>query len=273
MPAKNTSTKTVVPKKISVDLRVVLVRPLYERNVGACSRAMSNMGFEKLILISPQCELTYEAQQAAATGQNALQNKVIYNSWDEFFHKEPEGIRISTSARDGRGRLSKDLSSTLKTVAKKLPQFKKSSAAVVHLIFGPEDWGLSAEDLKYSHFCCSIPTYGENTSLNLAQAVMLSLFIVRQSLGGTRAKLDGDVANRKEIATHEIFPDKTLKTWLTEMGFDLSKPKMNVHTVMRRLLLQNMPTRKELNILEIVLQQSLRKLRLYNELTKTKKHP
>ena len=51
------------------DVRVVLVRPIYERNIGAASRAMANMGFKQLILIDPKCELTYEAQQAAATAQ------------------------------------------------------------------------------------------------------------------------------------------------------------------------------------------------------------
>lgn len=265
----------------AIDLRVVLVRSIYERNIGSSSRAMSNMGFDKLILIAPQCEITYEAQQSAATGQTALQNRTVYQSWDEFFASEPESIRISTSARDGRGRQSKDLALTLKKLLKSAPQFQnrqtqarrtKLKPVVVHLFFGPEDWGLSADDLKYSHFCCSIPTYGENTSLNLAQAVMLALFIVRQTWGGERMKLDGEVKNRRDSLGPDVFPEQTLIAWLTEMGFDLSKPKTNVHTVLRRLLLQNTPTKKELNILEIVLQQSLRKLRLYNQI-KSKKRP
>ncbi len=255
-----------------IDLRIVLVRPIYERNVGACSRAMSNMGLEKLILIQPQCEFTIEAQKAAATGQKALQQKTIYNSWDDFFKQEPDGIRISTSARDGRGRQSRDLQETLRNLPQTSPQFKETTAEPlpIHLFFGPEDWGLSAEDLKYSHICCSIPTYGENSSLNLAQAVLLSLFIFRQTWGGEQTKLDGQVENRRDSQGPPVFPDETLKTWLTEMGFDLSKPKTNVHTVLRRMLLQNTPTQKELGVLEIVLQQSLRKLRLYNKFKKTK---
>ncbi|MEK6773124.1 MAG: RNA methyltransferase [Bdellovibrionota bacterium] len=264
MNSKNSELRTSRP----IDLRVVLVRPIYERNVGACSRAMSNMGYHRMILIQPQCELTIEAQKAAATGQHALQNRIVYQSWDEFFKNEPDSLRISTSARDGRGRLSRDLSEALQELSQNSPQLKEktSKPLVVHLFFGPEDWGLSADDLKYSHLCCSIPTYGDNTSLNLAQAVLLSLFILRQNWGGEKAKLDGQVKNRRAVEGESVFPDETLKTWLSEMGFDLSKPKMNAHTVLRRLLLQNTPTRKELNILEIVLQQSLRKLRLYNKL-------
>lgn len=275
---------TSLPKSFSllrpIDLRVVLVRPIYERNVGACSRAMSNMGFDRLILIQPQCEFTLEAQKAAATGQKALQEKVIYNSWDDFFKNEPDGLRISTSARDGRGRLTRDLAESLTELASTSPLLleKTKKALAVHIFFGPEDWGLSADDLKYSHLCCSIPTYGENSSLNLAQAVLLALFTLRQIWGGEKTRLDGYVENRRDPEAQFKFPDDTLKAWLTEMGFDLSKPKTNAHTTLRRLLLQNTPTRKELGVLEIVLQQSLRKLRLYNKMNlnlkgKVKKRP
>lgn len=69
---------------------------------------MSNMGFNRLILIAPQCELGYPAQQSAATGQFALQNRVNYSSWQDFLENEPEGIKIALTARDGRGRDVKD---------------------------------------------------------------------------------------------------------------------------------------------------------------------
>jgi len=66
------------------EVRIVLVRTIYERNIGATSRAMSNMGMDKLILIEPQCDITFEAQQTAATGQTGLQNRTTYKSWEDF---------------------------------------------------------------------------------------------------------------------------------------------------------------------------------------------
>lgn len=252
-----------------LDIRIVLVRSLYERNVGATSRAMANMGIGKLILIGPQCEPTIEAQKAAATGQYGLQNKIVYKNWDDFFLNEPHSLRIATTARDGRGRQVQDLQTTLKNFLDTNNEIKKESddSFVIHLIFGPEDWGLSADDIKYAHFCCSIPTFGENTSLNLAQATLLAMFILRQTLGGERSRLDGQQKPKdKQKKPEEVFPENTLKTWLVEMGFDLSKKKINVHTVLRRMLLQNVPSTKEFRTLEIVLQQSIRKLRELKEL-------
>ena len=255
--------------KRSFSIRVVLVRSLYERNIGAVSRAMSNMGIDQLILIAPQCEITYEAQQAAATGQTGLQQRITYSSWDEFYQKEPDSIRIAFTARDGKGRTVQDLREVYDYIRDESPQFKHESdqPVFVHLIFGPEDWGLSNEDTALVNYCACIPTFGDNWSLNLAQAALIAMYDLRRSWGGTRTILDGQQQARiKDLKQAPVFPETALYTWLSEMGFDLSKRRINVFTVMRRMLLSNAPTRKELVILETVLQQSIRKLREWKEL-------
>ena len=247
----------------SLDLRIVLVRSIYERNVGATSRAMANMGFTKLILVEPKCELTIESHKAAATGQFALQNKTIYRSWAEFYENEPRGFQIALTARDGRGRQVTDLEPTFQSLKKGHSSFKKESdePIVFHLIFGPEDWGLSGDDLQYANHCCSIPTYGDNSSFNLAQATLIAMYIFRSVFGGERTKLDGQQVPKEKQKKPPVFPDQSLKQWLEEMGFDLKKRKMNVFTVLRRMLLQNSPSTKEFRILEIALQQSIRRMR------------
>lgn len=258
------------------NISVVLVRTLYDSNIGATSRAMANMGFHRLILINPACEISEAAHKAAATGQAALQNRTVYPDWQSFYASEPNSIRIALTARDGRGRAVEDLGETLKNISQS--QFvtdlqNESDGSTdelnIHLIFGPEDWGLAHEDLNLVHYACSIPTYSENPSLNLAQAALLALFICRQILGGDRTVLMGEIRGTR-TPVQEVFPEQSLKTWLQEMGFDLDKPKMNVYLAMKRILLHNIPTPKELAILETVLQQSIRKLREYNKLRKEK---
>jgi len=250
--------------KLTLDLRIVLVRPIYERNVGAVSRAMANMGVRKLILIAPKCELGIEAQKAAATGQEALSQRVVYSSWADFYSHEPRGLQVATTARDGRGRLVEDLQETLERISGSHRQFQRATdenPLVIHLLFGPEDWGLSAEDIQYANHCCSIPTYGENSSLNLAQAVLLALYIFRYVFGGEKTRLDGHQEPRAQQKKDAIFPEQTLKDWLLEMNMDLTKRRINVFTVLRRMLLQNAPSQKEFRMLELVLQQSLRRMR------------
>lgn len=246
-----------------IDLRVVLTRSIYERNVGATARAMANMGFSKLILVDPKCNFTIEAHRAAANGQTPLENKTVYSSWAEFYQQEPRGIQIATTARDGKGRQVEDLETTLHRLKDSHPEFTKKTTNpfVIHIVFGPEDWGLSADDIQYANHCCSIPTYGENTSLNLAQATLLAQFIFRSVFGGEKSRLEGQQKPKALQKKPMIFPDETLKNWLLVMNIDLSKRKTNIFTVLRRMLLQNAPSEKEFRMLEIVLQQSIRKMR------------
>jgi len=249
-------------------IRVVLVRTLFESNIGAASRAMANMGCQDMILIGRQCELTFAAQQAAATGQYAWQNRREYADWSEYFAEEPKGLRIAFSARDGRERPVRDWAETLRWLQNEHPDFQGAQASVlpIDLIFGPEDWGLSNDDLAQAHFVANIPTFGDNSSLNLAQAVLLALFVLRtqwQELPKTI--LDGQQPLRPTGAEFPVFPDQTLHRWLTEMGFDLQKP-LNAFSVLKRMMLHNVPTQKEIEMLETVLQQSIRKLAEYNRL-------
>jgi len=230
------------------------------------------MGVSRLILVEPKTEITLQAQKAAATGQSALQGRTVYSNWNEFYSKEPEGIRIAFTARDGKGRQVRDFQETLQWLSSEHPLLNspdvtnETSPLPVYLIFGPEDWGLASEDLEKTHFACSIPTFGDNTSLNLAQAVLLALFILRSTWGGERSQLEGQQPERQK--TDVEFPEKVLKSWIEEMGFDITNRKVNAFSVLRRMLLQNVPAEKELRMLETVLNQGLRKLREYNQLRK-----
>lgn len=256
----------------SFSVHVVLVRTIYDSNIGASSRAMANMGVDHLILVNPKTAVTFKAQQAAATGQAALQKRKEYSNWKDFHFHEPSGIRICFTARDGKGRQVRDFQETLNWLSQEHPDFQNQpievSSVPIYLIFGPEDWGLSAEDLELTHFSCTIPTYGDNTSLNLGQAVLLALYILRSTWGGTQAALEGQQPPRnKEIQT--AFPEESLRLWLQEMGFKDSNRRISTFSVMKRMLLQNVPNEKEIRILETVLFQGIRKLREYNELRKS----
>ncbi len=211
---------------------------------------MTNMGFSDLILIAPQCEINIEAQEGAARAQGPLENLITYESWEEFFEKEEDGLRIGFSRRSGRMRPVRQwkeyVTSELKSFLFNRP---------LHLIYGPEDAGLDLDDLKRVHHICELPTYGEHGSMNLAHAVLISLFILQDNI-----KLDELISYGEEVERH-VFPDEMLKEWLETLGFDLSKRRVNAHTTLRRILLESGITSREWETLEAIVQQTIRKLK------------
>ncbi|MEI7973557.1 MAG: TrmH family RNA methyltransferase [Bdellovibrio sp.] len=271
-------------------VRVVLVRPLYEWNIGSVSRAMANMGFDQLILVSPRTEIGYAAKQGAASGQDALENRITYKNWEDFFSQEPESIRLSFSARDGVLHPLWPAREVLRKIAREHPSFaapvdisskpqqtpqstnpEGSSIAgndseIVHLIFGSEDAGLSNEDCRFSHFNLLLPVYGENPSLNLSQAVLLALFLVREEWQDFLPNRKSMKASRPEAFSHSSrsvshrILSESIKLWLDALGMNFDDRRVSAAQILRRLLLHHIPTAKELRVLQTALRQTHRKL-------------
>lgn len=236
--------------------KIVLVRSEYASNIGMAARAAANMGATEMILVDPKCRLGVKARQGAAGAQELLKNHKSYKSWELFYQKESDGIRIAFSRRAGKNRKVFGFEEVLK----KIKSLKKKKSDILYLIFGPEDNGLDAEDLAYVHYTCSLPIFGEFGSLNLAQAVLLASYITRQkfppSVMPAQLKAENEV-----IYKDYYFPDDAIKEWLTAMGFNISSRKSSAYLTLRKLFLMNHPTKHEYQVLEAILQQNIRKLK------------
>ncbi len=243
-------------------IRVVLFRSIYPRNVGMCARSMANMGVEKLILVGPQTELTDEAKQGAAHAQAILKNARIYKTNTEFLANEGEGVRIALSGKDGRLKAPDWLDQTLQSIAADGPGHSFfNREAPVYLIFGPEDDGLSFEEMDLCHHVCRLPTFGEITSLNLSHAVLLTCYLVQTALGVKAGGVDKAATNVDPKEQPAYYPSETIRQWLETLGFDLSARRVNIEKTLNRIFLSRCPTPEELRTIDSVLQQTIRKLR------------
>ncbi len=245
-------------------ITIVLVGSIYPRNIGMAARAMANMGLSRLVVCEPKCDpKSDEGRQGAAGAQEVLKNAEVYKSLNDFLLHDGEGVRIGLSARDGWMRSPELLQTSLDHL--------KSSEAYhmdrnYFLFFGPEDHGLSMDHLQLMNLVCRLPTYGEVTSLNLSHAVLLTCFIVKEWLAGLpdfkNAKQSAVTGSKIPESKRPVyFPEKTIETWLSTLGFDLSSQKINAAKTLNRIILENAPTHDELRVLEAALQQTIRKLR------------
>jgi tRNA/rRNA methyltransferase len=156
------------------NIRIVLVEPAGPRNVGAVARVMKNMGLSQLLLVNPHCNpLEEEAWKTAVHAKEILDNAQIVSSLVEALMGCQRAIATI-------GRTMTTLTMPLEHPRTALPWLLGEVSSA--LIFGPEDRGLSSVELNYAQRLVSIPTTEVYPSLNLAQAVGICCYELRQSL-------------------------------------------------------------------------------------------
>ncbi|MCB0349562.1 MAG: RNA methyltransferase [Bdellovibrionales bacterium] len=235
---------------MQIPIHVVLVKSHYSRNVGSVSRVMANMGANRLILVAPECEIDLQARQGAAGAQTHLLEHTLYKTWDDFYKSEPAGVFVAFCARG-----KKDLDPLpLEERVQHIQNDSSAKGLPLYFVFGPEDHGLENEDLEYAHYICTLPTFGSFKSYNLSHAALLSLYIAKSNL-----KDEHFTPRASEESFY--FPDENIQSWLTELGFTIGERRTDAYKVIKRILLRNLSSPKELRILEAVVQQTIRKLR------------
>jgi TrmH family RNA methyltransferase len=150
-------------------VRVVLVRPQQAGNVGAAARAMKNMGLRHLVLVAPAAHDLRAATTMAVHAGDVLADHATAATLADAV--AGCGLVVGTS---GRARTSVPDAAAPRALAPTI------LAASVHndvaLVFGPEDHGLSNDDLGLCDRVLTIPASADYPSLNLAQAVLLCAY-------------------------------------------------------------------------------------------------
>lgn len=148
------------------NLAVVLVRPKYPENIGAAARVAMNMGVSELIVVSDH-EPEREKMLKLATHKAAplINNLAVHRELDTAL--APFSRVIATTARQGRQRRTDN---SPRHVAARIVGLLAENR--IALVFGPEDQGLTNDELKYCQLTITIPT-ADFSSLNLAQAVAI----------------------------------------------------------------------------------------------------
>lgn len=151
------------------NIRIVMVNPLYGGNVGSVCRAMANMGFCDLALVSPSNLNMKEARMMACHAGDILDNRTEFGSLADAV--ADCGLVLATTARAG---LYRRHAKTPRDWAAKA--LDGASTGRVALVFGREDDGLSNEELAIATQIIQIPSAREYPSLNVAQAVMICCY-------------------------------------------------------------------------------------------------
>ncbi len=154
-------------KKVNFDnISIILKQPRCPENIGAAARAICNMGIGRLVLVNP---INYDIAKVMKLATHAAAEVVaqieLYKELKEALL--PYNYVVGTTARLGKYRQS--IKNPSKLAQSLIPISRDNNIAI---IFGPEDRGLSNEDIRFCDVLVNIPT-ADFSSINLAQAVMI----------------------------------------------------------------------------------------------------
>ncbi|MFN2425846.1 MAG: RNA methyltransferase [Candidatus Binatia bacterium] len=171
VPASGAAPLTRAP----AGLRVVLLGPRRGSNVGAACRAIKNMGAGELVVVGGDYD-PEEARRTAVHAGDVFASRRESTTFENAVAAST--LVIGTTSREEPWSIPVEEVGEVfaQALAQGLP------ASDVALVFGPEDRGLSNEELARCHRLAFVPTDNDYASLNLAQAVVVCLYEWRQSV-------------------------------------------------------------------------------------------
>lgn len=226
------------------NIHIVLCGTLTSGNIGSVARAMSNMGLVHLRLVNPRCELDEKSYWMATCGSDILTNaKTVQTLRDAL---SDCSYSFGTTARTRRWR---DAISPGVMAQKAL---RLSSANKVAILFGPEDMGLSNEELELCNEVVSIPTSPESTSINLSHAVIILCYELLRALQKTPG--DAFESEHAPVGMVEAMYGH-MKNALLSIGFLNSQKPDHTLGMIRRLLTRTRLTVPEVNLIRGMFRQ------------------
>jgi len=207
-------------------LKVVLISPRNPLNIGAAARAMSNFGFSELRLVNPYNVAFREARSAVkahAVLEQARESPTVADAVADC------ALVVGTTTIGSRVLEHPLLRLEFggKLIAKKL------ASVPVALLFGSEKFGLSNEDMSYCHWLMRIPAREEHGSMNLGQAVAVSLYEIIRSPAAAKIVPD---AKRLADAAHLERITELLETILDRSGYVHARVEGSTRMKIRRLV-------------------------------------
>lgn len=230
-------------------IATVLVETSHPGNIGSAARALKTMGLSRLRLVQPARFPDPEASALASGAEDVLDTaelhinlaaaiadaSVVFGSSDRR-----RGVRMLEIGPREFARLALDA----------------AASGTVAVVYGTERTGLTNAELELCQYLVTIPASPQYSSLNLASAVQVLAYELRQE-----ALARAPVAELQEqhipAASEQLegFFEHLERT-LELIGFFGERPKVNIMRRIRRLYQRALPDLREVQILRGILTET-----------------
>ena len=150
-------------------LVVVLHRPQDLVNIASVIRVMKNFALRDLRLVAPAEYDAFRVEGIAHKTGDVLKRVVVFDALDQALADCHHVVGFTARQRSAKRNAQRPREAAGEVLA-------VSEATLVALVFGPEDRGLTNDELDRCHRIVTIPTSADYASLNLAQAVAVMAY-------------------------------------------------------------------------------------------------
>ena len=230
--------------KLLANIRVVLTRTSHPGNIGAAARAMKTMGLAELYLVDPAVFPNSQADAMASGATDVLAQAKVCTTLAEALADTTLALGVSARRRD----IVSEVLTPPEASARLLTEAQAGSVA---LVFGNETSGLSNEELGLCQGLVTIAANPDYSSLNLAAAVQVMSYEIRQAWleHAAWAQPEIDAATGDEVERFYAH----LETALAELEFLNPGSPGKLMLKLRRLFARTRLAKEEVNILRGIL--------------------
>jgi len=235
---------TSTDPKLLANIRIVLTRTSHPGNIGAAARAMKTMGLSQLYLVDPAVFPNSQAEAMASGATDLLAQARVCATLAEALADTTLALGVSARRRD----IVADVLTPPEASTRLLTE---AQVGPVALVFGNETSGLSNEELSLCQGLVTIAANPDYSSLNLAAAVQVLSYEIRQAWLGHASwpQPEMDAATGDEV---EKFYGH-LEIALAELEFLNPGSPGKLMLKLRRLFSRTRLAKEEVNILRGIL--------------------
>jgi TrmH family RNA methyltransferase len=222
-------------------IRVVMVEPQYQQNLGYIARVMKNFGLKELVLVNPKCK--YNGKEAIKYSKHAkeiLETAKVAKS----LPSAAKGLVVGTTGIWRKADSSFYNIFNLSELRDK-PEWKGSGE--VTIVLGRDGTGLTKEEIRDCDLLVFIGASEDYPIMNISHALAIMLYEFTMSDFSKRYVFDDLRADRN-------YQQRLIK--LFDMSVKANKAirdKKAVSGAFRRVLKRSVPTKTEINALAVAL--------------------
>lgn len=232
---------------VRLKLKVIVISPRYQINLGYIARVSKNFGISNLVLVNPRCKhIGKQAIKYSKHARELLERAVICKSLAEatrgtftigttgIWHKTNESFYNVFPIE----RFSQNFGSL-------------TQSQDVSLVLGRDDTGMTKDELKQCDATIFIKTNQSYPILNISHALAIMLYEF------TKHEMQYEVAGR--MASSSADRDAIVRLFSTSISANKQiRNKAGVAMALKHILNRAAPTKKELSALAIAFTQKKR---------------